>query len=229
MKRASLLCRGLLSTLFLFALGCEPTGPDVDEIRQVWDNYDKANNTRNGELAASIFTDTTHAYYDRLVKQALDAPREQVLRLPLVDRSEILMMRNRATRVELEKLDGRGYVVFATSKGWYVSDPEETATLTLSGIRVTNDVASAQLVLDGTRSGNTVRFEKQGGAWKLDETSLFPFYSEVVAVAADDEGLSEDEWLIMAEEIEWGNTITDSIWEPLRKSRSIITPRDRPR
>ena len=155
MNPASLVGRGLLAALFLFAFGCEPGGPDVEAIKLVWDQYDVANNTRDGELAASIFTDGTHAYYGRLLLQALDAPREQVLRLPLFDRSEILTMRHRATRAELEKLDGRAYVVFATRKGWYVSDPEDTEEVTLRRIRVTNDIASAQIVLGGTPTGNS--------------------------------------------------------------------------
>src|SRR6185436_310159 len=110
-------------------------------------------------------------------------------------------MRNRATRDQLKNLDGAGYIFFATAQGWYAVGGD-VDFFELGPIRMKPDgaQATAQMLFRGERIGHFAVFRKEDESWRLDETSLFPFYNKIISILAAEDGMPVDEAILRWEE-----------------------------
>lgn len=207
---------GLAAVLMLVAaVGCDAQAEDKEAIRASWETIDEANKSSNGEVAAAHFTSGSLARYPRLIKLALDGKKAELDKLDAWDLSEVLRMRTLSTRKDLEGLDGRAYVVYATSKGWYSwgdGPPEECR-----GIRIAGDSAVVYFYSEGEQTGESGRFEREDGVWKFDEESWRPTFNGYVREAAMEEGVTMPEFLISLIEEQSGVTPPATIWSPMRK------------
>jgi|GEM_PF-3545576 len=200
--------------------GCED--PDAAEkeaiLASLW-QLDQAYVDCDGAAAVAMMSSKALAEYTRMVKLALDGTRIQVLGLEPGELMQVLQLRNRLTRAQLENMDGAGYQEFATNECWYIDlDLEEVAYASLiDDIKVYGDLAHAAILdEDGKDSGLVVEFAKEDGVWKVNEFCFQRLFNEYVYSLAAQEGMEVAELLIEVEEMEWGNTIRRSIWEPLR-------------
>ncbi len=196
--------------------GCDKHQADKEAIRDVFSQYGAARQAKNGVHAASLVTANTLEYFRNLVKVGLDGKKADIAKLCAADRSEIVMMRNRATRSQLKNLDGKGYIVFAYTQGWYENDGIDALELGKITVSDSCDRASAQVTFQGEMVGYFVVFVKEGEAWKLDETSIFPLFSNSWAVAAAEAGITEDQVILQEEEQRTGKPVSPTVWDPMR-------------
>lgn len=63
----------------------------------------------------------------------------------------------------------------------------------------------------------TCQFIKEDGAWKIDETSMFPEYSRALTEAAKESRKSVRDFLMMMESEETGVNLKMSVWDPMKK------------
>ena len=216
-----MLARGF-AALFLFLVlllvpACDEFAEDKEEIKTVFDNVNLYNNTKNGKAILECFTEESFAAYEPTIRVALDGTKEEVLALGPTERLEALMIRLMAKRKEVEKLSGREYCEFATSRGWYVTPPLEQTSDTLKKITVRGNNASGQLYSDGQKTGLTMRFVKQGGNWRFDEPDAMAQWDQTWQQAASIEGASVTELILEELEARTGKEITDAIWKPMKK------------
>src|SRR5262245_61912110 len=79
----------------------------------------RALSDRNGERAASLYTQSTFDFYDRMLQGARTAKRDQIAKMPPLERMEILLMRLRVPPSDLKTIDGRGFIKMSVSNGWW--------------------------------------------------------------------------------------------------------------
>lgn len=205
----------LLASLLLLA-GCGKNAEDKAQIREVVARLDNANNSSDGATAAAIFTDETFRFYEQLLPIGLNGTEGQVRALPSAEMLEVLLMRARGTRKELEKLDGRGYVEYGTSKGWYVTPPADRTEDTLRNWQFGNGWAKAEVVSDGEPTGIVNRFEKVDGAWKIDERDSFASVSRLLDKLASEAGVERTDFVLLVLEERLGEPVPGSVWKPMK-------------
>ena len=152
----------------VFLAGCDSRAEDRGALVDVMEAIDDCNNRADGKAILELVTRESVERYGELVRLGLDGTREEVLTRGPNDQLEILRMRARAKRSELEKLSPRQYVAFATSRGWYRQPESDRGTTSLREIRFGPSGATAEPVLDGEPVGERIRFVEEDGRWKLD-------------------------------------------------------------
>ena len=204
----------------LMLTGCEdPHAEDKAAIRACLRQLDQANQECDGAKAVACMSSEALDEYTRLVNLALDGTRDQVLALYPADKWQIIQIRNRMTRREVQGMDGAAYQRHATGECWYLAwDDEDTAYEDDIGkIDVWGDVAYAVIKdWDGDDSGRVAEFTREGGVWKVNEFSFNRLFDEDIREWAREADMTEDEFLIYLEESEWENDIRDSIWDPMK-------------
>jgi hypothetical protein len=199
--------------------GCQdPDAAEKAAIRATLRQLDEANEACDGAAAVAVMSSEGLAEYTRLVKLALDAPREKVLVLGSSDKQQIIQLRNRLTRRELEKMDGAAYQQHATGECWYsMGEDYEGYEASIGKIDVMGDMAYAHILdEDGKDSGLLAEFSREDGVWKVNEFSFHRQFDEWTREWASLEGMTDDELLVRLEEIDWGKDVRDSIWDPMR-------------
>lgn len=213
-----------MSIFLLLGTGCEPKSADHKAVANVWEQIMSAWESSNGKAVVALSSKGTIEYYDRLVKLGLGATASEVKKLTPFEKLEIVMMRHRGKRSELRKLDGKGYIEYATSKGWYSGggDPEGPLYYELGKIKVGKDKVSAWAEVyfndDNKRrkSDYAVKFFKEDGAWKLDETSIHLMLSHEIGYYARMLEMNVDSFIVMIEEESSGFDVPDSIWSTMQ-------------
>lgn len=211
--------RLLISTLLTFIgllAACDNQSPDRRAIEAVWASWDRVNLNRDGEGAAKLYSSSTLEHYARVLKLGLDAKPDELARLTPMELREIATMRNRATREDLEKLDGRGYARFAAASGWY--DIDSGGDAKLGPIKITGDIAGADVRFDGRKAWR-VQFVREGGEWKLDETTMYDFSSQAYRDEAKEAGLSLQDYFEALEEDETGQPVSKDLWQPMKRGK----------
>jgi hypothetical protein len=200
-------------------LGCDKQAPEKEAIRLSWRRIDQANEGKDGEAAASLFTAASIERYGPLIKLGLDGKKKELEGLDAWDLSEVFLMRMCATRKDLENLSPREYVVYATSQGWYVTGESQTAEP--SRIRITGDKATVHFYDGGEPTGETGRFVREDGVWKWDEESWRAGFNSYVRLSAAEEGVTIPEFLIADIEGRTGRTAPRNIWDPMKTASTL--------
>src|SRR5262245_29571826 len=99
--------------------GCEQHTAEKGEIKRVFAASQDLKEQRDGEGLAEVYTAGSFERYDELIKLALDGDEKSVRALGPMDKIDVLRMRCRATRKELKGQDGRAFVEWACSGGWF--------------------------------------------------------------------------------------------------------------
>lgn len=178
---------------------------------------DHYNNTKNGKAILGVFTGETFEGYERVIKVALDGTKDEVSALGPSDRMEVLRIRTRAKRAEVEKLNGRQYCEFATSRGWYVRPLSDRTEDTLRRITINGDTATADLHSDGEPTRVKLRFVRQDGAWRFDEPDAFKQWDREWIELAREEGITVNDLILEELATELGKEVPDSAWRPMKK------------
>ncbi|MEX2218611.1 MAG: hypothetical protein WD749_07595 [Phycisphaerales bacterium] len=208
----------VLCVVCAFVGGCDPRAGDKEEIRQVFADFESYNQHGNGKAILDVFTEGSYPVYETLIKVALDGSREEVRKLGASHRLEVFRMRARGKRAELEKLNGKQYTEFATSRRWYSMPAELYVESSLERFRFKEVEATAELVNDGERTRVRIRFVREGDRWKLDEPAATLEWDKELAAEARREGVPLDEYLLEWLELELGREVDrERVWKAMGK------------
>lgn len=206
--------------LALFAGGCEdPHAQEKAAIIASLEQLDEANRRCDGDAAVAVMSSASLSEYTRLVMLALDGSRLEVLSLSPSDQMQIVSLRNRLSRQQLESMDGREYQRFATASCWYdfaeEGDPGYEGSI--GDIKVLGDFAYADVLNEkGRPSGVSAEFSLEDGVWKVNEFTFQRVYDEELRAWAAEEDMTVEEYIVMFEEWQTGRPVEDSVWEPMR-------------
>jgi hypothetical protein len=192
---------------------------DKERMQQLWKELERCNNERDGDKVVAVFSKESFKNNERIVKLALDGTKEQVKAAGPHTRVEVFRIRMLAKRADVEKLNGRGYVRWATSQGWYVTPADERTAQTLDDFRfnAAGTEATARLVEDGDPTEIRLRFVKEEAGWKYDEAHSYGEYDRVLRKIAKEEKMTEDDVVEEVLETETGKKVPESVWNPMGK------------
>ena len=185
-----------------------------EEIRSVYDQYREAMLAKAGETAASLMSKESIAYHQTNRDLALDATREVLKQRLFVEQNQVLLLRLRMTREELEKLSGQALVAHLVSKGW-VTMPGTTQA-TLGKVQVEGVEALGQSMI-GEREGalDYFRFAKEEAGWRVD--SAYSAKRGEQSLKSMQRSQDPEQFVTTIVMSVSQMPVDESIWEPLRK------------
>lgn len=213
------------------AQGCDQKRQEVIASIQ---ELSRALANRDGERAASLYSRNSIEYYDRMVKAARTATRDEIAKMPWLDRLEILVLRHRLPAADLRTIDGERYIRTAVAQGWWLHRDNDRIPEDLDFDRVTIKINGSMAWLDleldeGSLPGISrilasgdkkryLRYYKEGDDWRLDQTAVHELRNELLGrwIIAQHDG--DHEGLLMRlEERMSGRSVDRSIWDPPRR------------
>lgn len=221
-QRSPLLRRTIVLTWFCALLSslsaCSQkglTGLEKDAVRECFRGFQQALARNDVAAAAAVLSDRTCEHYSQLRDAALTSDREQLSRLPLASRFEVLQLRNRMTADELRPLDGQTLAAHYIAQGWI--NAAFISRISLGNVILKTDGAEAVIADDGVVTGSRLTFHREDGGWKFNLAGARFLTQKMLERQMDEHGLSSDAVLrqALAEELQ---RPFESLWEPLASS-----------
>jgi hypothetical protein len=203
-----------LLTPLLLALAAPPAAADVTAaVERAFEAYKSALAQRDGVRAASAVSSNSLAYYDRMRKLALFAPRSDLAALEGTERMLVLAMRHQAPLELLESGEPEDLVAHAVSAG-QVSDTGVAET-ELGEVTIQDDRARCWIVVDGKPTRGVMQFALEDGSWKFDLEFAMRSSAGLIAALASQAGRSEESVIFELLSQGSGRPIGPDIWKPL--------------
>jgi len=193
------------------------------QVKDTMNRLSTAVDQKDGQTVATLYTQSTADHYGELVGLARAGTREEVARLPISDRGLLLLIRHRFTPTELTTMDGRTCIRLMAERGWWGIDmgEEEYGRIKVTGSTAWLEVKepdrrvtrAGRRWLDDNRRAYNVRFYNEDGGWRMDETSLYDLWNEMLLREVKMSGMMQDEYLIASEEESSEKPVPKNIWE----------------
>lgn len=180
----------LVAAVWLATSGMAVAQEDRAAVDKAFEAYRTAILASDGAAALDAVDATTVAYYQEMLSLALEADSATVARRPMLDQLMVLAMRVRVPVDSLRAMDGASAFVYGVDQGWI--GRESVQRLDLGGVMVTGDRATASV-----RSGETAvsklrfGFVREAGRWRFDLTSFLGAMSSMLAILAEEQGMTE--------------------------------------
>lgn len=212
----------LVLALSLLAASC---GEDeLAAIEQTMQELDAAAARQDGETFVTLLAPESFDYYDQLLKRALNAEYRTIQTLSITEKHELLVMRNRCTRKELEPMDGRAWVVHAVNKGWYGGITLEDESVFDKRIEQRGSTAHLIITYDafqrrgtgegsGQRVTDTLTFIKIEDRWLADWRRPSVLLERLIKMADNRSDRTVNQILEGIESRISGKDVTWEIWE----------------
>jgi hypothetical protein len=206
--------------MFVGGCGDSATNSERQEITRVWNRYREALVARDGAAAAALMTESTFKFYDRQLRLALFADKQELGRADTLDRFAVLLYRARLSPEQLEKMDGQQLFHMAVDSGWVGSD----LNIEVKVNRVAGDTAHVHFVKDEKEiSSNVALLKRENGVWKIDLNELMlmsrPALLKSFDRVAEQSKSSVNDAIVMTIEKITGKTLDDDIWLPPRPAK----------
>jgi len=205
--------RHILLTLVLLLPLPAAAQEEAAAVRDSFLFYKTAILTGDGETAAELVTQRTHALYRGFADSALTLDKPGLDALHVMDRISVMQLRHQMTRRQLESMSGEEIVAYAVDNGWIGKDG--AARLQVGDFTVDGSFATAPILgADGKETLLRMRFAREDGVWRLDLVEMMALTRVAIAQAIRQTGLSEDEFILFALEATSGRRPGPEIWNP---------------
>ena len=184
-----------------------------DEIHAAFRRFKDAVVAGDGESAARELSAETIAYYRRLRGIALHAAPDELRRIPIEMRLEVLTLRGRVSAKELQQLEGPELAVLFINRGWVNRDM--IGQIDLNNVIHTPRGAEARYSDDRGPSRNRLAFRREQVGWKFDLSATQPLQRKILLGAKFSRGVSEDELLAELLRETLPSSDIDDLWQPL--------------
>lgn len=186
---------------------------EENQVRHAFDKYKKAILNDRGAEAVACVDSSTILYYNRMLDLARHADSATIENAGLFDKFMVLAIRQRTSREEIMRLDGRGLLQFAIESG--MVGKNSVAGNSIGAVEIDRHFAKGQLVTNGETTDVYFDFNKENGQWKIDITSVFEISEKVIREMYLQSGQSENEYLISLLEMVSGSKAGPEIWLPV--------------
>ena len=188
---------------------------DAELVRKTFSNYKKFILEGKGVEAAKWVDNKTISFYDKMLNMSLYADSASVQDLGIIDKLTVLSVRHRVPVEELLPMNGRDFFAYAIDHG--MVGKNSVMTIEIGEVKVEGNFANGQMVSNGQKSPLYFQFNKEEGEWKLDITSLFPASNAGLKQMIESEEMTDNEFIFQTLEMLTGKTVSESIWQPLKK------------
>lgn len=214
----SILVTVLLTLTLALLPACEESGGSEEEeaILACLRQLDEATTGCDGPGAVAVMSQRALDEYTNIVKIALDGTKADVQSLSPLEMLQVIQLRHRLTRQQLEQMDGRAYQEYATGECWYTGG-QATWEESIGKIYVSGDTAYAEVRgIDGEASGVQGHFEREEGVWKVNQFSFMRVWDDELRRLAAQFNISVPDMIVRFEEMATLDNIRSRIWEPMR-------------
>ena len=205
-----------ISALLFVLSACESKSDRIakDAVAQCFETYKAALLSKDGEIAAAQVTQGTIDAYQNYVDLAVSGTREEVQKLPFINRLQVIMMRHCIPLDTLKSLDGSSAIVYAIDQEWI--GKEEVKNTKLSDVTISGDRATAPVYVSGLKAG-LYKFGRDDDGWKLDLVALMEDANGPLSQMLLQTGETEDGFIFQVAEEASGEEIDrKTIWKPLQ-------------
>ncbi len=190
------------------ALGQAP----ATDPSQTFYRYKAAILNKDGQTAAEWVTSGTFQMYQRQIDLARFGTKRELKKLPIGEQLQILIMRLRMPRQQLQTMDGRQAFIYAVTAGW--SGSEGLSSLETARATVRGPLASSPTLRMQRRLKGDFRYRLEDGRWKLDVTELFQNSQAAFTKIAKESGMKEAEFIEALLEQALGTAPPPQMWVP---------------
>jgi len=204
---------GILTFLFLVTQSSISQTTDTKAVKQTFEKYKTAILNDQGESALHAVDSRTQKYYNDILLMVKNADSMEIVKLSLIDKITVFSIRHRATKEEIENMDGNGLFIYAIKKG--MVGKNSVVNNTIGEVTVDGTFAKGQLVVSGQKTPYYFHFYKESNEWKLDLTSLFPLSNTALKQMVNQSGENENEFIFSLLEMITGTRPGTEIWQKL--------------
>lgn len=187
---------------------------DTTLIKDCFAGYKNAILADKGSEAVAFVDSRTVKYYADILQKTKSLDSIGIDKLPIMDKLTILMLRHRATKEEIMRLDGRSLLVFAIERG--MVGKNSVQQLSIGEILLKGSSAEGQVMVGKAPTALAYNFYKEEGKWKMDITSVLPEGNAAMKQVVKDSQKPENEFLLMLLENVSGQEVSPDIWKPLK-------------
>lgn len=204
----------LVIILFWATLSISYGQDDPALIKECYNHYKTAIRNGKGPEALHYVDAKTLNYYVKITELAQSADSLQIAELPFLEKFTTLSIRNRVSKEAILKMNGERLFVYFVESG--LVGGEESVNHELGEVTVDGDLATAEFYYKGKKTPLYFQFNKEAGQWKFDLTSMFSFTTMFVKQTIETNGLSEEEFILLALKMESGENVNGNVWKPLK-------------
>lgn len=208
-RLASLLVAGAAVVMLLRM----PEPPPEESVRQTFAAYRRAVLADDGPAAAALLSAETVEWYGKMQDLTLYATKDEVERLAPLEKIQVLAFRQRVPADELRAMSPRQLVAYAVAHGW-IGKPGMGRT-DLGTVTASTDAAVGAVLVDGKDSGHQYNFVHEGGRWLFHQLPMLQAGNDLITTAAQQRGVSVDQYVQMLVESGSAKKITADVWQPL--------------
>ncbi len=209
--------RLLLAVMCAAAVGVLPApaaaGDDESAIKATFNRYKAAVLAKNGKAAVAVVDAKTLAYYARMRRDALRAPKTTVKNMGLMDKLMVLSLRARFGK-KLRGMTARSVFIAAVDQGMVGAGGVRRGAI--GNVRVRGSQALATMLHKGRPTPMNWSFIKERGTWRLQLTPLIKLAEPALRQTIKQFKKPEDEVLIMLLKMVNKTPVTPAVWHPPR-------------
>jgi hypothetical protein len=194
----------------------EPSGEEA-RVREAFRQYKDALLQQDGEVAVTLVSAATLAYYEDMRRLAVTAGRPEIEAQSLTNRLFITMLRHEIGATELAGMSEKEVFVFAVDEG-LVGAEGTIEAIDIGEITVSDDTATGEAVSQGQPSGISWEFRREDGAWKIHFVELLQLANIALEQAARESGLDDTEFIFTLVETVSGRAVPTDIWEKPKRA-----------
>jgi len=203
----------LIFVAFIFLTSCGNSENGL--IEKCFGSYKNAILNDKGSEAAKVVTKATLERYGKFIDWCKTYKKEDIEKLPFMDRFLLILIKHRAPKEKILSSDGKDLFIYAVNQGWVGKDSVLKAEI--GDVKVSGNNATASLVLNGVKAPFKYHFVKEGNEWKFDLLKVLETTNTMIVKMIQQQGMKENEFIFKSAEAVSGKKIDDSIWEPITK------------
>lgn len=201
----------LFSTINAFG----QSNPSNDDITNTLNEFKKSIIDTNGESAVNLLSSHSLDYFEVILNNVSNSPKDIVSKLSIVDKMIVLGARQKLTSSEASKLDGKSFFNFAVKAG--IVNKGMIKSIEISNIVIDGEKAQADIVTNNIETGVKLDFARENNKWKIDIISIYPATNLLLKNMIEMMGKDEDDFVLGIIEQNTGQKLTEEIWLPLNR------------
>ena len=161
------------------------------EIEITFNEYKSAILNNGGEKSYSVIDQKTKDYYSWLQKSSVNFTKDDIMKLGILDKMQIIIMRHRIPSQKLAKMTGKELFIHAVDNGWVGKNG--VSKLGIGKIRVDNNFGTGEVSIDGNPSSIYYHFHKENDKWKIGVMEMTKLGQVAISNQQKLSGKSEEE------------------------------------
>ncbi|MEO6732893.1 MAG: hypothetical protein ABIN01_16840 [Ferruginibacter sp.] len=200
----------------LLLTSCKAPNNDNKQIKECFAQYRSAILNKNGNAGVECVDSTTINFYSATLYKIINFDSLQIESEQTIDKFTILKVRQNFPEDSIMQMNGKSLLRFLMNKGF--AGNSQIAKYELGGIKIDNDSAIVERIVEGKLSPFIFRFNKEEGSWKLSIFSAreYEIYNWGIKQAIIKSKLSEDNYIENFIETTSGSNLKKNIWHPLK-------------